>query len=119
MCMTSCLFPCSWSRSCPFQRLASPPRQECSPGLLRGAASVLKMGGLLFIYGPFALNGLLAPQSNRDFNESLKARSNGVWGIKDIVWLTELGDEAGLELSEICAMPANNFFVVFKKVRAP
>lgn len=90
--------------------------QECTPGLLAGAAAGLAVGGRLFVYGPFALSGLLAPQSNRDFDESLKARSDGVWGIKDVVWVAELGDKHGLELTEMTPMPANNFFVVFTKV---
>lgn len=70
----------------------------------------------MFLYGPFALGGLLAPQSNRDFDASLKARSNGVWGIKDVEFVARSGEKEGLELTAITPMPANNFFVVFTKV---
>lgn len=62
------------------------------------------------------LSGLLAPESNVSFDKSLKLRSDGVWGIKDIVWVTGLADERGLELTDMAAMPANNFFVTFTKV---
>lgn len=84
--------------------------------MLKGAAAGLKMGGHLFIYGPFALNGLLIPDSNKNFDESLKARSNGSWGIRDAAWVTDLADFQGLELTAMTPMPANNFFVVFTKV---
>lgn len=74
------------------------------------------MGGRLFIYGPFALDGVLVPDSNKAFDESLKARSDGLWGIKDAAVVADLADEEGLELTTMTAMPANNFFVVFTKV---
>lgn len=96
---------------------APPPLKECTSGLLKGAAAGLKMGGRLFIYGPFALSGTLAPDSNKDFDASLKARSGGSWGIRDAAWVADLADEQGLELTDMTLMPANNFFVVFKKVR--
>lgn len=76
------------------------------------------MGGHLFVYGPFALDGLLVPDSNKSFDESLKARSEGLWGIRDAAWVAGLADDEGLELTTMTAMPANNFFVVFTKVRA-
>ncbi|CBJ49165.1 conserved unknown protein [Ectocarpus siliculosus] len=91
--------------------------QECTGGLLGGAAAGLKVGGHLFIYGPFALNGLLIPDSNKNFDTSLKARSGGSWGIRDAAWVCGLAHDQGLELTAMTLMPANNFFVVFKKVR--
>eukprot|EP00903_Cladosiphon_okamuranus_P009423 g8986.t1 len=90
--------------------------KECTGGLLKGASAGLKSGGHLFIYGPFALNGLLIPDSNKSFDESLKARSGGSWGIRDVAWVASLADEQGLELKAMTLMPANNFFVVFTKV---
>lgn len=92
------------------------PQKECTGGLLKGASTGLKAGGYLFIYGPFALNGILIPDSNKSFDESLKARSGGSWGIRDVVWVASLADEQGLELKAMTLMPANNFFVVFTKV---
>lgn len=74
------------------------------------------MGGHLFIYGPFALNGVLIPDSNKNFDENLKGRSEGRWGIRDAAWVADLADEHGLELTAMTAMPANNFFVVLTKV---
>lgn len=77
---------------------------------------MLKMGKHLFLYGPFELDGVLIPDSNKEFNESLKARSQGLWGIRDVAWVAKLADEQGLELTAMTPMPANNFFVVFTKV---
>lgn len=94
------------------------PQKECTGGLLGGAAAGLKVGGHLFVYGPFALNGLLIPDSNKDFDASLKARSGGSWGIRDAAWVCGLAYEQGLELTAMTPMPANNFFVVFTKVKA-
>lgn len=95
---------------------SSAPQKECTGGLLKGASAGLKAGGYLIIYGPFALNGLLVPDSNKGFDESLKARSGGSWGIRDVAWVASLADEQGLELKAMTLMPANNFFVVFTKV---
>lgn len=99
-----------------LSRVRVDTRQECTSGLLKGASARLRVGGHLFIYGPFALNGLLIPDSNKNFDESLKARSGGSWGIRDAAWVTGLADKEGLELTAMTAMPANNFFVVFTKV---
>ncbi|CAM9262278.1 unnamed protein product, partial [Hapterophycus canaliculatus] len=54
--------------------------------------------------------------SNKDFDASLKARSGGSWGIRDVTWVTDLADQEGLQLTAMTNMPANNFFVVFTKV---
>lgn len=85
-------------------------------GLFKGAASGLKMGKHLFLYGPFMLHGVLIPDSNKSFDEYLKGRSEGQWSIRDAEWVAKLADEQGLELTAMTLMPANNFFVVFTKV---
>ncbi|CAM9533849.1 unnamed protein product, partial [Laminaria digitata] len=90
--------------------------QECTSGLLKGAAAGLKMGKHLFLYGPFGLDGALIPDSNKSFDESLKARSQGLWGIRDVAWVVVLADEQGLELVAMTPIPTNNFFLVFTKV---
>lgn len=74
------------------------------------------MGKHFFLYGPFGLDGVLLPDSNKGFNDSLKARSDGLWGIRDVAWVAKLADEQGLELTAMTLMPANNFFIVFTKV---
>lgn len=56
---------------------------KCTLGLFAGAAAMLKNGGKLLMYGPFAVDGILEPQSNIDFDHSLKL-NNPEWGIRDI-----------------------------------
>ena len=50
---------------------------------------MLKNGGKLLMYGPFAVDGVLQPQSNVDFDLSLKL-NNPEWGIRDIRDLVSL-----------------------------
>ncbi|MEO1013935.1 MAG: DUF938 domain-containing protein [Pseudomonadota bacterium] len=88
---------------------------DATKGLIEGAGKRLAAGGRLFLYGPFARDGLHTAASNADFDASLKAR-NPAWGVRDLDRdIAPLADAAGLSLVEARAMPANNFSVVFEK----
>ena len=83
-------------------------------GLLRGAGRLLKPGGHLFLYGPYARNGEIAP-SNAAFSEHLKAR-DPAWGVRDLdLDIVPLAEQAGLVLEDVVLMPANNFSVIFRR----
>lgn len=83
-------------------------------GLIRGAGRLLRPGGLLILYGPFARSGAIAPP-NTAFDESLKSR-NPDWGVRDLdVDISPRARAAGLELTAITEMPANNLTVVFRR----
>ncbi|MBA4337589.1 MAG: hypothetical protein C0421_01955 [Hyphomonas sp.] len=83
-------------------------------GLIRGAGRLLRPGGLLILYGPFARSGGIAP-SNAAFDESLKSR-NPDWGVRDLdVDISPRARAAGLELTAVTEMPANNLTVVFQR----
>lgn len=87
---------------------------RAATGLIRGAGRLLKPGGQLILYGPFARNGAIAP-SNAAFDESLKAR-NTDWGVRDLDRDIEpLAEVAGLALHSVTEMPANNLTVSFRK----
>jgi SAM-dependent methyltransferase len=82
--------------------------------LLRGAASVLASGGLLYLYGPYRLNGAHTATSNEDFDRSLKAR-NVAWGVRDLEDVAAAGETAGFGAPVIHEMPANNLSLVFRR----
>ena len=84
-------------------------------GIFAAAGKLLKKGGMLAFYGPFADGGVLEPESNVAFDRSLKER-NSSWGIRDITNdLSKLAKNGNLELTFIHNMPANNKMLFYVK----
>jgi SAM-dependent methyltransferase len=89
---------------------------QATQGLCRGAAQALVPGGLLFIYGPFMVNGKPTTASNSAFDASLRSR-NPEWGLRDMDSQVDLWCvENGLERQHVYEMPANNFMLVYSKI---
>lgn len=86
----------------------------CTERLFYNASQVLKRGGLLFTYGPYAFHGKISPESNVHFNSMLQSQ-NPQWGLRDIDQLTTLAASSGMHLLEGVPLPANNHFLVWKK----
>jgi SAM-dependent methyltransferase len=82
-------------------------------GLLRGAASCLPPGGLLYLYGPYRVAGAMV-ESNAEFDASLRER-DAAWGIRDLETVAAAGVAAGFGPPEVIEMPANNLSVVFRR----
>lgn len=87
---------------------------ECTIGLFENAGNYLKPEALLITYGPYSKDGVISPQSNVDFNASLKSR-NPSWGLRDINDLVKLGDKNNLSLIDSIEMPSNNLTLIWKK----
>jgi hypothetical protein len=87
---------------------------QAAVGLIRNAAGVLPVGGLLFFYGPYRRNGAHTTPSNEAFDESLRARDPS-WGIRDLEAVIDLARNAGLASPDIVEMPANNLSVIFER----
>lgn len=83
-------------------------------GLFSGAGFILKPDGLLLTYGPYAVDGVLTPDSNVRFDSTLRSRDSS-WGIRDIKDVKSLALQNGLKLEEIVDMPANNKCLLFRK----
>ncbi|KAM3967637.1 methyltransferase-like 26 [Aphomia sociella] len=89
---------------------------ECTIGLFENAGQYLKNDALMITYGPYGKDGVISPQSNIDFNASLKSRDPS-WGIRDINDLIKLGEENSLSLIDTVEMPANNKTLIWKKTK--
>jgi SAM-dependent methyltransferase len=81
-------------------------------GLIAGAARTLQAGGILFLYGPYKIDGRHTAPSNHDFDLDLKRR-NPAWGIRDLADVEDLARRHGFDLAETVPMPANNLSVIF------
>ncbi len=85
-----------------------------SEGLMRGAARTLRAGGVLYLYGPYKIDGRHTAQSNEEFDAWLRGQ-NADWGIRDLGEVKELAARHGLTLAETVPMRANNLSVIFRR----
>lgn len=87
---------------------------QCTIKLFENAGKLLKDNGLLFTYGAYAIDGKITPESNVNFDKSLKSQ-NSEWGLRDIKDLKELSEKNGIKLINMIDMPANNKTIIWKK----
>ena len=82
--------------------------------LFEGAKTLLPTQHVLFLYGPYRRYGRHTSESNAQFDSDLRGH-DPEWGLRDLEAVSEVADRAGLVLTEIVEMPANNFSLVFKR----
>jgi len=80
-----------------------------------GVGGILEQNGLLIVYGPFNYGGDFTSDSNRAFEQWLKARDPAS-GIRDFEAVDALARAIGLALVEDNAMPANNRCLVWRRM---
>jgi SAM-dependent methyltransferase len=82
--------------------------------LFAGAGLALREAGLLYLYGPYSVQGRHTAPSNAAFDSALRAE-NPEWGLRDLKEVESLAKDQGFDLAETIEMPANNFSVLFRK----
>jgi len=82
--------------------------------LFEGAKALLSPQGVLFLYGPYRRHGQHTSKSNQQFDSDLHAQDSE-WGLRDLEAVSEAAASSGFVLTEIVAMPANNFSLVFRR----
>jgi len=87
---------------------------QCTEGLFNAASQLLKPQGLLLTYGPYAVNAVLEPESNRSFDRHLRLQDPS-WGVRDIRDIKQLAETVELELLQTHDLPANNKALIFRK----
>lgn len=88
---------------------------QCTVSLFEKASTLLSLKGVLITYGPYAFHGIISPESNINFDRSLKARDEQ-WGLRDIDDLIRVASENGLKLEKVEDMPSNNKSLIWKRI---
>jgi hypothetical protein len=104
----------TWTHICHFFRRCCWKNVFFFLGLFKGAGKALKHGGHLITYGPYKIDGVLSPQSNVVFDQSLQQR-NPEWGIRELNDCKNLACQNQLTFVKKISMPANNFVVIYIK----
>jgi SAM-dependent methyltransferase len=82
--------------------------------LFAGAGLALRETGLVYLYGPYSVQGRHTALSNAAFDSALRAE-NPEWGVRDLKEVESLAKDQGFDLAETIEMPSNNFSVLFRK----
>jgi SAM-dependent methyltransferase len=85
--------------------------------LFQGAAPLLPQNGVIYLYGPYRLDGRHTAESNAAFDATLRAQ-DPEWGVRDMEAVVDIAQRCGFEFLESVPMPANNQSVTFRKYPA-
>lgn len=94
----------------------SPP--SVMEGIIAGAGAKLKVGGRVFFYGPFAVDGKIEGDGNIAFQAKLK-ELNPEFGLRDPSVVASFAANYGLKLVEdVYFSESNNHMFCFEKISA-
>ncbi|MBM3513429.1 MAG: DUF938 domain-containing protein [Alphaproteobacteria bacterium] len=89
---------------------------RATEALFAGAGEKLARNAVLFTYGPYVVDGDFIAESNKAFDQDLRNR-NPEWGLREVTDIETVADRHGFARVAMVAMPANNFTLVFRKIR--
>ena len=89
------------------------PWDTCA-ALMQGSVRHLAPTGQLILYGPFLEDGVATAASNLRFDQDLRAQ-NPAWGLRPLREVQAQATDAGLQLAQRIAMPANNLVLVWTR----
>jgi hypothetical protein len=84
--------------------------------MIAGAGKCLVENGLFCIYGPFNIDGKYTSSGNAEFDQRLRA-GESERGIRDAEALESEARNHQMILQERVTMPANNFLLVFRRLK--
>ena len=99
------IFACNITHVAPF---------AVTEHIIKGAAQLLRAGGVLTVYGPFKRQGDWVSEGNQSFDHELK-NTDPRWGIRDTAEIGALAGAHGLALDTVIAMPANNSMLILRR----
>ena len=88
---------------------------NCTKSLFKESGKLLKNGKFLMLYGSFKIGNKHVSQSNNLFACSLKMQ-NKLWGVRDLIEVSEEATKYGFIKEELLHMPANNISVIYRKI---
>ena len=87
---------------------------SCAINFLCNAGAVLNGGGILYLYGPYKVEGIPFKDSNINFDCALRTQ-NPEWGIRNLENIICEAEKVGFSFEKTVAMPANNLSVIFRR----
>jgi SAM-dependent methyltransferase len=84
--------------------------------LFAGAGLALRETGLLYLYGPYSVQGRHTALSNAAFDSALRAE-NPEWGVRDLKEVESLAKDQGFDLAETIEMPLITSACCFESAR--
>jgi len=87
-------------------------------GLMAGARRLLPVGGVVYLYGPYRIDGRHTAGSNHAFDAWLHSQ-NSQWGVRNLGEVADIAADNGFDLMETVPMPADNLSIVFRRGGRP